>query len=80
MHSVFCGFEKRSKRIRIPMKEQADFFSDVMQNHLMQILTLVAMEKPASLDAEDIRDEKVSYFHRATRLKTAEKNFHRVDN
>lgn len=30
-----------------------------MQNHLMQILTLVAMEKPASLDAEDIRDEKV---------------------
>ena len=34
-------------------------FSDVMQNHLMQILTLVAMEKPASLNAEDIRDEKV---------------------
>uniref|UniRef100_A0A914VKB9 Glucose-6-phosphate 1-dehydrogenase n=1 Tax=Plectus sambesii TaxID=2011161 RepID=A0A914VKB9_9BILA len=32
---------------------------DVMQNHLMQILTLVAMEKPASLNAEDIRDEKV---------------------
>lgn len=30
-----------------------------MQNHLMQILTLVAMEKPASLNAEDIRDEKV---------------------
>lgn len=35
--------------------------SDVMQNHLMQILTLVAMEKPASLDAEDIRDEKVMF-------------------
>ncbi|PIO56724.1 hypothetical protein TELCIR_21875, partial [Teladorsagia circumcincta] len=32
---------------------------DVMQNHLMQMLTLVAMEKPASLNAEDIRDEKV---------------------
>lgn len=27
----------------------------------MQILTLVAMEKPASLDAEDIRDEKVMF-------------------
>lgn len=38
-------------------------FSDVMQNHLMQILTLVAMEKPASLDAEDIRDEKVMFLH-----------------
>lgn len=32
---------------------------DVIQNHLMQILALVAMEPPASLEAEDIRDEKV---------------------
>lgn len=32
---------------------------DVMQNHLMQILALVAMEPPISLDAESIRDEKV---------------------
>lgn len=32
---------------------------DVMQNHLLQILSIVAMEKPASLDSEDIRDEKV---------------------
>jgi len=32
---------------------------DVMQNHLMQMLTLVAMEPPVTLGAEDIRDEKV---------------------
>jgi glucose-6-phosphate 1-dehydrogenase len=32
---------------------------DVMQNHLLQILSLVAMEAPASLDAEDVRNEKV---------------------
>ena len=32
---------------------------DVMQNHLLQILSLVAMEKPASTDPEDIRNEKV---------------------
>ncbi|XP_076117415.1 glucose-6-phosphate 1-dehydrogenase-like [Mytilus galloprovincialis] len=32
---------------------------DVMQNHLMQILTLVAMEKPPTTNAEDIRNEKV---------------------
>jgi len=32
---------------------------DVMQNHLLQILSLVAMEKPVSTEAEDIRDEKV---------------------
>lgn len=30
-----------------------------MQNHLLQILSLIAMEKPVSLNAEDIRDEKV---------------------
>jgi len=32
---------------------------DVMQNHLLQILCLTAMEKPVSTNAEDIRDEKV---------------------
>jgi glucose-6-phosphate 1-dehydrogenase len=32
---------------------------DVMQNHLLQILTIVAMEKPVTLDAEDVRNEKV---------------------
>jgi len=32
---------------------------DVMQNHLLQILSLVAMEKPVSTSAQDIRDEKV---------------------
>lgn len=31
----------------------------VMQNHLLQILTIVAMEKPVSLEAEDVRNEKV---------------------
>jgi glucose-6-phosphate 1-dehydrogenase len=32
---------------------------DVLQNHLLQILALVAMEQPIALDAEHIRDEKV---------------------
>ena len=32
---------------------------DVMQNHLMQMLCLTAMEKPASTHPNDIRDEKV---------------------
>ncbi|KAF9977441.1 Glucose-6-phosphate 1-dehydrogenase [Mortierella antarctica] len=32
---------------------------DVMQNHLLQILTLMTMEAPISLSAEDVRDEKV---------------------
>ncbi|KAI8884462.1 glucose-6-phosphate dehydrogenase [Backusella circina FSU 941] len=32
---------------------------DVMQNHLLQVLSLIAMERPISTDAEAIRDEKV---------------------
>merc|ERR1719356_2042832 len=32
---------------------------DIMQNHLLQVLALFAMEPPVSLDAEDIRNEKV---------------------
>jgi glucose-6-phosphate 1-dehydrogenase len=31
----------------------------VIQNHLMQILSIVAMEKPRSTKGDDIRDEKV---------------------
>jgi len=32
---------------------------DVMQNHMLQILCLAAMEKPVSTSADDIRNEKV---------------------
>merc|ERR1712168_1210356 len=32
---------------------------DVMQNHLLQILCLAAMEKPVTTSPDDIRDEKV---------------------
>lgn len=39
-----------------------------MQNHLLQILALFAMETPVSLDAEDIRNEKVCVAHRLIEL------------
>jgi len=32
---------------------------DIVQNHMMQLLSLVAMEPPVSMDARAIRDEKV---------------------
>lgn len=38
--------------------EEAGALRDVVQNHLLQVLALVAMEPPVSLDAEAIRDEK----------------------
>ncbi len=39
--------------------EEAGAIRDMVQNHLLQVLSLVAMEPPVSLDAEPIRDEKV---------------------
>ena len=32
---------------------------DIMQNHLLQLMCLTAMEKPPTSDPEDIRNEKV---------------------
>ncbi|KIO25023.1 hypothetical protein M407DRAFT_244236 [Tulasnella calospora MUT 4182] len=32
---------------------------DIQQNHLLQVLTILTMERPVSFSAEDIRDEKV---------------------
>nr|CAH7755381.1 unnamed protein product [Callosobruchus chinensis] len=39
--------------------DQFGIIRDIMQNHLLQIFTLVAMEKPTSCHPDDIRDEKV---------------------
>jgi glucose-6-phosphate 1-dehydrogenase len=39
--------------------EEAGALRDMVQNHLLQVLALIAMEPPVSLEAECIRDEKV---------------------
>lgn len=39
--------------------EEEGLLRDIMQNHMMQLLTLVAMEAPVSLSAKAIHDEKV---------------------
>ncbi|WP_068469630.1 glucose-6-phosphate dehydrogenase [Candidatus Protochlamydia phocaeensis] len=39
--------------------EEAGMLRDIVQNHMMQLLTLVAMEPPTNLGANAIRDEKV---------------------
>ena len=39
--------------------ETAGALRDIVQNHVMQVLALTAMEPPATVDAKGIRDEKV---------------------
>jgi glucose-6-phosphate 1-dehydrogenase len=39
--------------------EEVGAIRDMVQNHLLQVLSLIAMEPPVTLEAEPIRDEKV---------------------
>jgi len=52
------GVEHRGKYY-----EEAGVVRDMFQNHLMQLLTLTAMEPPAAFRADAVRDEKVKVLH-----------------
>lgn len=39
--------------------EKEGLFRDILQNHAMQLLSLIAMEAPANLLSDSVRDEKV---------------------
>lgn len=43
--------------------EQAGVVRDMVQNHILQLVALVAMEVPVGLEADYIRDEKAKIFH-----------------
>jgi len=52
--------------------EESGALRDMVQNHLLQVLALVAMEPPVSLEAESIRDEKVKLLKSIRALKRSE--------
>ena len=52
--------------------EEAGALRDMLQNHLLQVLSLIAMEPPVALDAEPIRDEKVKLLSAVRRLMPAQ--------
>jgi glucose-6-phosphate 1-dehydrogenase len=52
--------------------ETSGALRDMLQNHLLQLLTLVAMEPPISLEAEDLRNEKVKVLHAIRRFREDE--------
>jgi glucose-6-phosphate 1-dehydrogenase len=43
---------------RGPFYEKAGALRDVVQNHMMELLSFVAMEPPSSFDSEAVRREK----------------------
>lgn len=58
-HVQITHSETRGIEGRAGYYEGAGALRDMLQSHLMQLLALVAMEPPAMMDAESLRDEKV---------------------
>lgn len=52
--------------------EEEGLLRDIVQNHMMQLLSLVAMEPPVSLNADAIRDEKVKVLQSVRPLTTSD--------
>jgi len=53
---------------RASFYEQTGALRDMIQNHLLQILCMVAMEAPASLESGEIRDRKVDVLKSIRRI------------
>ena len=70
-HFQITVSEKQGVGQRGGYYEEAGALRDMVQNHLLQVLSLVAMEPPVSLGAEAIRDEKVKLL-RSIRQMTSE--------
>lgn len=52
--------------------DNSGIIRDIMQNHLMQCLALLAMEEPSTMNADDIRDEKVKLLRSIETLKVSD--------
>ncbi|MGH2591885.1 MAG: glucose-6-phosphate dehydrogenase [Anaerolineae bacterium] len=48
--------------------DHAGALRDMIQNHLLQVLCLVAMEAPVSFDADEIRNKKLDVLHAIRRI------------
>jgi glucose-6-phosphate 1-dehydrogenase len=57
---------------RVGFYDGAGAIRDMVQNHMLQLLALVAMEPPSSFDATAIRDEKVKVLRSLRRLASGE--------
>ncbi len=72
-HSESLGTEGRAGYY-----DGAGALRDMIQSHLLQVLTLVAMEPPANLDAESLRDEKVKVLRSIRPIPQSAVNAHAV--
>ena len=62
-HVQISALEQVGVEHRGSYYDQAGVVRDVIQNHMMQLLALTAMEPPISLKDETLRDEKIKVLH-----------------
>ena len=67
-HVQITVAEEEGVGTRAGYYDQAGALRDMVQNHLLQLLTLVATEPPRSLDADVIRDEKLEVLQSLKRI------------
>jgi glucose-6-phosphate 1-dehydrogenase len=53
---------------RVSYYDKAGALRDMVQNHMLQLLCLVAMEAPAAMDADAVRDEKLKVLRSLKRV------------
>jgi glucose-6-phosphate 1-dehydrogenase len=58
-HIQITAAESEGVGYRGGFYEETGALRDIVQNHVMQVLSLTLMEPPATMDADGIRDEKV---------------------
>jgi glucose-6-phosphate 1-dehydrogenase len=64
--------EKVSIENRGAYYEQSGALRDMVQNHLLQMLCLIAMEAPVSFDADEIRNKKLDVLNAIRRIRKDE--------
>jgi len=63
---------------RVTYYDKAGALRDMVQNHILQLLCLVAMEAPASMEANAVRDEKLKVLNSLKRINGQEAPRHTV--
>src|SRR5881394_2945150 len=71
-HLQITAAETLGVETRAGYYETAGALGDMVQNHLLQLLCLVAMEAPTDLSADSIRDEKVKVVRALRRITGSE--------
>ena len=67
---------------QVTVKDRLDYYDhsgvmrDMIQNHIVQVMTLVAMEDPNRYTADNLRNEKMKVLDRASRLRSGSTEVH----